>query len=683
MEIGSLVEQRDHNTAGRIGTVRELDETGLVVQWVDGVSERLPFPVPETVFTLEPGSVRYRAATDLQALQEEFDADPVEVLAQLLREQGQSASIGDLRKLTESLSLKAGMSADRWSEMRGLLLEHPHVTGTSRGPLRWVSQKKERRRTTARRMPASEALRQLAGPPRTVTATTRRALRTIVSAGLNELSPYEQLAAHALDVPIAEWPHQWTDPNPEGVPEEVRVIAVKYITEVSRARRRIVLPGTQPNGPANMDAGPPSALPLAPLLVPLVAIPAPSLAADRAAKAVKGKDAWACGRLLMDCFEQATLKSGPGDDAPTSVEHLRPLLERAPHVLRSALVQRPSEDDGPWLEFAEEMAVRACALLARPRLSELPHGPVHEWCKLVAEYPAIPKELRSEAAARQRASQSHETAATLQESSEAFGEAAPAGDEAQAGDGHASPVASITTEPAAEHVPGHPSQAEPRDSRAEISSLTHLLEAERSNAEAARAQHERDRRSLSAALAEAEAEIHRLRLNVADREQQLAASEERIQVAEAKWESSRRELTEAKQRVEGLTLAGRRRDDELRQARQTVRGASQAQLRQAKIDTLRVLAEVLGEVADQAVHEADDSGATSVLYRRVLARAAAAGVLDIGTPGEEAAYDPLKHRAPGGPSARVVVERPGFVWQGPHESDQVVLEPIIVRQAEQ
>ncbi|MFD4599868.1 hypothetical protein ACFWPQ_17810 [Streptomyces sp. NPDC058464] len=173
-----------------------------------------------------------------------------------------------------------------------------------------------------------------------------------------------------------------------------------------------------------------------------------------------------------------------------------------------------------------------------------------------------------------------------------------------------------------------------------------------------------------------------MRLRLEDEEKRCAEAVARVQAAEAAKESAQRDLQEATQRIEAMTRQLQRRDDELRQSRQTARGASQAQLRQARIDTLRVLAAVLAEVADQAVHEGEETGPASALYRRVLARAAAAGVLDIGALGEETEYDPVAHRAPGGPAARVVVERPGFVWQGARESEPVVLEQAVVRRAE-
>ncbi|MFB7554470.1 hypothetical protein [Streptomyces brevispora] len=685
MEIGSLVEQRDHSIVGRIGTVRGLDETGVVVEWTGGASERLPLPVPESVVTLEPGSVRYRAATDLAVLQQEFDTDPVEVLAQLLRELKKPTTIGALRQLAKALGLEAAMSAEQWTEMRQLLLAHPRVTGPKKGPLRWDDQGGKARRNPGRRLPPSEALRQLAGPPRTVTAAARKSLLAIVSAALNELSPYELLAAQALGVTVTEWPEQWAEPHPERVPEEVRAIAVRHITEVSRARRRFILPGTQPSGPASRESGPPTSLPLLPLLVPLVAMPASSRAADTVAKAISGEDAWDCGRSLMEHFEQAVLPSSGSEDALISAEQLRPLLDRAPDLLRRALFRRSSEDDGPWLEFAEEMATRACELLAHPGLRKLPRGPVHEWGKLVANYPTIPIEIRAEAA---RAAESNEAGelGEISVTSDALSgtvvETAPAGVE-RADNLVAPPVAATMTEPAMGDTPGRSSETEQptQDLQAEIASLTQLLKAERNSAEAARAQHERDRRSASAALADAEAETHRLRLKLTEKDQQLTASKEHIRDTEATLEATRRDLEAANQRIEALILQGRRRDDELRQARQAVRGASQAQLRQARIDTLRVLAAVLGEVADQAVHEGNEAGPANALYRRVLARAAAASVLDVGSPGEETDYDPVRHQAPGGPTARVVVERPGFVWRGPHESDHVLLEPIVVRQA--
>ncbi|MFE7793771.1 hypothetical protein [Streptomyces sp. NPDC057460] len=613
--------------------------------------------MPESVVTLEPGSIRYRAATDLAVLQQEFDTEPVEVLAQLLRELKKPTTIGALRQLAKALGLEAAVSGEQWTEMRQLLLAHPRVTGPKKGPLQWDDQGGKARRNPGRRLSPSEALRQLADPPRTVTAAARKSLLTVVSAGLNELSPYELLAAQALGVTVTEWPEQWAEPHPERIPEEARAIAVRHITEVSRARRRFILPGTQPSGPASRETGPPTSFPLLPLLVPLVAMPAPSRAADTVAKTISGEDAWDCGRSLMEHFEQAVLPSSGSEDALVSVEQLRPLLDRAPDLLRRALFRRSSEDDGPWLEFVEEMATRACELLAHPGLRNLPHGPVQEWGKLVANYPTIPIEIRAEAARAaetNEAGEPGEITVTSDASSGTVVETVAAGERA---DNLVAPsVAATVTEPAMENTPGRSSESDQpaQDLQAQIASLTQLLKAERNSAEAARAQHERDRRSASAELADAEAETHRLRLKLTEKDQQLTASKEHIRDTEATLEATLRDLEAANQRIEALILQGRRRDDELRQARQAVRGASQAQLRQARIDTLRVLAAVLGEVADQAVHEGNEAGPANALYRRVLARAAAASVLDVGSPGEETDYDPVRHQAPGGPTARAV-----------------------------
>ncbi|MGV9221353.1 hypothetical protein ACWDPF_01560 [Streptomyces albogriseolus] len=714
MEIGSLVEQCDGGAVRRVGTVRALDEKEVVVEWQGGESEHLPVPVPESVRILTSGTIRYKAATDLAALQGEFESDPVRVLVELLHELGELVNITALRKHVEDMGLVVN-EPRKWKRLGESLSAHPEVRKTTKG-MRWVGRETEPS-SSAPQWSASEALRKLADRSATPTQP-KRPLFDAVSAGLGELSPYELLAVHALDIPVTEWPRRWTELHPERVPEQIRMLAVEHILDMSRARKRVVLPGTEPVPAAKKAAEIPSTLDLLPLLVPLVAMPAPSLAADKAAKALGGEQAWDALRAVMECFEQVLSMRPGSEETRAQEERLAPLSTRARELLKTVLKRRPTEDDLAWLDFAEEMAFRAYALLADPRIQEQRNRLVREWAQHVAGHPDIPAELReaartAQAAAAAEAADAAETdgtggdeTATESRGTEAAPEApttpaeepepkgAEEGSDTDAEGGEAASAepastAITTDEPFQEVTDDDPNRApeavqEPeRDPQAEIEALRSLLEEERSNAETARAEFERRLRDASEALAETEATANRLRLRVADEEKHRAEAETRAREAETAASSARQGLEEAEQRVEAMSRQLRRRDDELRQSRQTARGASQAQLRQARIDTLRVLAAVLTEVADQAIHEDDETGPANALYRRALARAAAAGVLDMGVLGEETDYDPVRHRAPGGPAARVVVERPGFVWQGPREPEPVVLEQAVVRGVEQ
>ncbi|MFH9862510.1 hypothetical protein [Streptomyces sp. NPDC017202] len=670
-------------------------------------------PVPESVRSLTPGTIPYRAATDLAALQADFENNPVEVLVELLRDLGETITVAALRERVKSMGLGVEMPPHEWNAVRESLRADSAVRTHGKYCVSWKGKAGATPRR-GRRRSASEALRELAGMPRKNTAATRR-LSAAVSVGLGELtSPYEQLAAHALGVPVTDWPQGWAEPRPQDVPEEVRLVAVQHITEMSRARNRAVLPATDPGLDAVKSAEIPSRLELLPLLVPLAAMPAKSLAADRAAKAVNGEYAWDTLRTGMECFELSLSKTSDREAGrPDQDKLLAPLAARARELLKRVLMRRPKEDDLPWLDFVEEMVFRACVLLADPRIQEQRNGLVREWAQHVADHSGIPAELReaaraAQAAAAAEAADAAETdgtgvseRATGGRQGEAAPEAPPVSAEepecteaeqegdtgAEAGEADSAELASDepvqeVTEDVPDEAPEAAQETE-RDPQVEIEALKRLLEEERSNVATARTESERQRRDASDALAEAEATANRLRLRIADEEKHRAEAETRARAAEATAESARQGLEEAEQRVEAMTRQLRRRDDELRQSRQTARGASQAQLRQARIDTLRVLAAVLTEVADQAIHEDDKTGPANALYRRALARAAAAGVLDRGALGEETDYDPVMHRAPGGPAARVVVERPGFVWQGSREPEPVVLEQAIVRGVEQ
>lgn len=709
-----MVEQCDGSVVRRVGTVRALDEKEVVVEWEGGESENLSVPVLESIRTLVPGTIRYKAATDLAALQSEFESDPVRALVELLRELRKPVTIAALREHVEGLGIAAHMFVDEWGHVRQLLLAHPHVRPAGKGSVRWngggtVS------RSSRRELSASEALRKLADNSRR-TKASRQSLSDVVSAGVDELSPYELLAAHALKVPVPQWPQYWTEPRPERVPEEIRLIAVEHIIEMSRARSRIVLPGTDPSPAAMKAAEIPSFLELLPLLIPLAAMTASSFAADKAAKALSGEHAWSALRTVMECFEQALSACSGSEDTPDQEERLASLSARARELLKTVLMRRPKEDDLPWLDFAEEMAFRACALLADPRTQEQANGPVREWARHVADHSAIPAELRKAAQTAQAAATA-ETADAAETAGTSGGERTQGGRKTEAAPEAPTVPAEETKSTAVEEggdaevgetdiavsadaaiKPGDPSQDVTDDAldetpeavqepewnpQAEIKALKRLLEEERRNAEAARTEYERQRRAASEALAETETTANRLRLRITHEEKRRTEAETRAHAAEVTEESARRDLEEAAQRAEAMTRQLRRRDDELRQSRQTARGASQAQLRQARIDTLRVLAAVLAEVADQALHEGEEPGPANALYRRALARSAAAGVVDFGVLGEETDYDPVLHRAPGGPAARVVVERPGYAWQGPREPEPIVLEQAIVRRAEQ
>ncbi|WP_144316983.1 hypothetical protein [Streptomyces sp. sk226] len=201
---------------------------------------------------------------------------------------------------------------------------------------------------------------------------------------------------------------------------------------------------------------------------------------------------------------------------------------------------------------------------------------------------------------------------------------------------------------------------------------------------------ERDRyeaalRRQEAVAEELQAERDRLRLRIADLQAERERSDEQADVLRQQVADVSSNLVEVNRRADALADKVQRREGELRHVRQGGRAVSQSQLRQARMDGLRVLAAVLAEVADHVVHATDmnGSGAADALYRRVLTQAGAANVTDIGAVGEETGFDPVRHRfTAAGSAERVVVERPGFVWQ-PGTPQEVVLEPALVRSAEQ
>jgi len=97
--------------------------------------------------------------------------------------------------------------------------------------------------------------------------------------------------------------------------------------------------------------------------------------------------------------------------------------------------------------------------------------------------------------------------------------------------------------------------------------------------------------------------------------------------------------------------------------------------RQARIDSLRALAEVAIEVEELVANEAS----ASVLVQRVRGRVKRSGLEPVDRAGEETAYDRTRHRPIGGriaDGADVVVVRPGYIWKS-DEGDVVLIKPVV------
>jgi hypothetical protein len=97
--------------------------------------------------------------------------------------------------------------------------------------------------------------------------------------------------------------------------------------------------------------------------------------------------------------------------------------------------------------------------------------------------------------------------------------------------------------------------------------------------------------------------------------------------------------------------------------------------RQAKIDSLRALAELASEVEELVANEA--SGRT--LVQRVRSRLKRSALEPIDRAGEETTYDRKRHKPIGGTiadGAPVVVVRPGYVWKS-DEGDVVLSRPVV------
>jgi hypothetical protein len=99
--------------------------------------------------------------------------------------------------------------------------------------------------------------------------------------------------------------------------------------------------------------------------------------------------------------------------------------------------------------------------------------------------------------------------------------------------------------------------------------------------------------------------------------------------------------------------------------------------RQAKIDSLRALAELAIEVEELVANEASGR----VLVQRVRGRVKRARLEPLEAAGEETTYDRGRHKPIGAAipdGAAVVVVRPGYVWKS-DDGDVLIARPVVER----
>ncbi|MEU3241782.1 hypothetical protein [Streptomyces sp. NPDC006875] len=695
MESGYLVIRRQGNSKGDdcIGTVCQVEDDNAVVQWPEGLRTRIPLPVPSDITVVPVDSLRYRSLRDASALRKEFAESPVPVLVRLLGEMGGEASVKELRSQARTLGLAGEHNSTWWGHMRKRLLAHPQVAEAKPGaPLKLLDESADPF-VEERALSTQEALEALATPATKQAQGRQQALRKAVASGASELSAYEHVAAHALGVALRSWPFDETAYIAQGVSERVLAAVVEFLAEVTTGQRRAKNPVADPSSKLSKP-GAPSPHAVTPLLVGLVTIPVESAAADLAAKLPRGLAAQECLMAVMAGFEKT--------DHPAGSEHL---LRRGAALLQWAVAENYLVTAEQRDAFGEELCSRALRLLLLPAELEQPQGPLYEWVDLVLA--AVPDHVLQHVIATTvsddlkaaletlpaRPNGGRERATRLMTSLSARpDEADPAvqslRDSAQA------PEAGACGGPTPDQEPGQAVEPEDQSSPAPAPATGSVQETYASDgaadtpesSETGQSSRLEERARYEAALYQERAVAWALRSERDDLRQELATLQSRCDRAGEEISTLREqlgiasaELEDVTRRADALTRKAQRQEEELRQGRQAGRAASQSQLRQARIDGLRVLATVLAEVADQAIHTTtDDSASAHALYRRVLAQASGAGLTDIGPAGEEVDFDPVHHQSRTGPSARVIVERPGFAWQA-GTPQEVVLVPALVR----
>lgn len=549
-----------------------------------------------------------------------------------------------------------------------------------------------------RALPAREALEALAIPATKRARGRQQALREAVVAGASELTPYEHVAAHALGVALQSWPFDDAEYTTRSVSEKVLDAAVEFLANATKGQRRANNPVAD-SSPELRKQGAPSSNAITPLLVGLVTTSADSSATDQATKLPRGLAAQECAMAVMAGFEKT--------DHPADNEHL---LRRGTMLLQWALAEDTLTTAEQRDAFGEELGSRALGLLLRPTEPGKPQGPLYEWVDLVLG--AVPDHVLRHVIATAESADltaalemltnlpngSRERTTRLMTSlvaqpdevSQAIEppQVSAQTPEVGAGKGPGIPV----------QEPGQAMEHEDQSSTAPAPTPSPVQRADASDGASDTPEPSptgekfppEERARYEAALDQERAvawalrsERDELRQELATLRNQYGRADEKIGALQKQLGIASVELAEVTRRAEALTRKAQRQEEDLRQNRQTGRAASQSQLRQARIDGLRVLATVLAEVADQAMHTTtDESTSSHALYRRVLAQASAADLADIGTAGEAVDFDPVRHQSRTGPAARVVVERPGFAWQA-GTAQEVVLVPALVRPVDQ
>lgn len=193
---------------------------------------------------------------------------------------------------------------------------------------------------------------------------------------------------------------------------------------------------------------------------------------------------------------------------------------------------------------------------------------------------------------------------------------------------------------------------------------------------------EADAAAARMALEEQQAKAERDRAESASLAARLAQTEKSAAAEAERLEAQRvvdRQTAEMLQtRLDAAVERANALETELRAAVAAGRHESLAPVRQARIDGARVVCSILADLARDTATYATSIPEFEALYKRVLARAAIAGIEPIESVGSTTHFDPALHHGQVLSSTRVVVDCPGFAYRDGDEL--VVLERALVRE---
>jgi hypothetical protein len=210
--VADLVARELPDGTYRIGSLRRAD-AGLVVQWTDGTEQTFPV-LPLSWIPLVEGTLKHQAFTEPEALRAHCAGDPAGVLARVLREANKPLTRPDVDNVLRSARLSDPDISALWKAGQKALLKNPHVRRDGKPVRYWWSEEEVDPYAGLRASPPAAALAELVktkddqARAALIGAVTRRRddqlLVSVLAAAVDAgAAPDEAAVSFALQTPLA------------------------------------------------------------------------------------------------------------------------------------------------------------------------------------------------------------------------------------------------------------------------------------------------------------------------------------------------------------------------------------------------------------------------------------------------------------------------------------------------